>query len=136
VRKYPNDPKEQLGCFHALDLDDGQHVLVSGRNWVVVEGWLSRASPSPVKLRPGDPQVANYSARPAKRPYTWSNIQARKKAPNASSLNTLLMKSPCFSWRLTRASSRASWKETLKLLRVPAHDGHDSGAMADTVPMA
>ena len=29
VRKYPDDPRQQLDCVHALDLDDGQHVLVS-----------------------------------------------------------------------------------------------------------
>jgi len=29
VRKYPDDPRQQLDCVHALDLHDGQHVLVS-----------------------------------------------------------------------------------------------------------
>jgi len=28
VRKYPDDPRQQLDSVHALDLDDGQHVLV------------------------------------------------------------------------------------------------------------
>ena len=28
VRKYPDDPRQQLDCVQALDLDDSQHVLV------------------------------------------------------------------------------------------------------------
>jgi len=31
VRKYPDDPRQQLDRVHALDLDDGQHVLVSSQ---------------------------------------------------------------------------------------------------------